>query len=512
MDQQINLGLSGNSQSPNGDAIYTIDPCDEIEFRSDEPHGYTRHQIYDDDPFHTYVDLNLAGIGSVDLSRPDASLEIDIRYYQDPLTNSDPYNESNVEMRIYTYEDDGDTYKGRRYFGSIYAAQNDDWAHIIVPLASGVNDGGIFEPNNVSRIRFYGNNPYGGGDDYLDYKNLTINPGWIPLIPVGWGDNTLNQIDIPAGNDFVALVAGDYHNLALKYDGSLTAWGNNQDGCNQVPQGNDFFDVAAGNYYSIALRTDGTLAGWGRDNYGQATVPAGNDYSALAAGHEHALALKYNGSVVGWGRNDYGQADDPCGSCYTAVAAGNQFSLALKSDGTIISWGHDPCNLPSADNFIAIAAGYEHALALTEGGSIVGWGSNQYQQIDVPPGSDFIAIAAGAYHSLALQADGSVVVWGRNNHGQTNVPEGNNFKLLAGGHDHSLALFQCPLSADLTADCRVDPDDLQMLSAQWLASDVFVNCPLTADLADDDCHITLADLAVLTRQWLLCAHPLDCSP
>ena len=47
---------------------------------------------------------------------------------------------------------------------------------------------------------------------------------------VAWGDNSLGQTDVPTGNDFVAIVAGDGYNLALKSDGSLVAWGEDTSG------------------------------------------------------------------------------------------------------------------------------------------------------------------------------------------------------------------------------------------------------------------------------------------
>ena len=98
MDEQINLGQGG---SPNGDAIYVLKAQDEIEFRDDEPQGYTRHHLGGMDSFQTYVDLNLAGIGSVDLSGSDATIEFDIRFFQDPYSNSAPYVESSVSVRLY---------------------------------------------------------------------------------------------------------------------------------------------------------------------------------------------------------------------------------------------------------------------------------------------------------------------------------------------------------------------------------------------------------------------------
>src|SRR5262245_51642227 len=100
--------------------------------------------------------------------------------------------------------------------------------------------------------------------------------------------------------------------------GKLVAWGGTEFGQTNVPPGNDFVAIDAGQgYQCLALRSDGSLAGWGSNFgekalgtedvfYGQAMVPAGNDFKAIAAGAFHSLALKTDGSLVGWGSNTGG--------------------------------------------------------------------------------------------------------------------------------------------------------------------------------------------------------------
>ncbi len=84
--------------------------------------------------------------------------------------------------------------------------------------------------------------------------------------------------------------------------GSIVAWGRNVEGQASPPAGEDFVAVSAGDRFSLALRADGSIAAWGDDSAHQASPPAGNDFVAIAAGGAHGLALRADGSLVGWGR------------------------------------------------------------------------------------------------------------------------------------------------------------------------------------------------------------------
>src|SRR5690606_20591725 len=60
----------------------------------------------------------------------------------------------------------------------------------------------------------------------------------------------------------------------------------------------------AGDYHSMALKADGSVAVWGRADYGQLNVPATNsDFVAVSAGGGYCLALKSDGTISGWGRS-----------------------------------------------------------------------------------------------------------------------------------------------------------------------------------------------------------------
>ena len=276
---------------------------------------------------------------------------------------------------------------------------------------------------------------------------------------VAWGNNFGWQSTVPAGlNDVIAIAAAEYHNLALKRDGTVVAWGcgiANHGQCS-VPAGlSGVIAIAANDFHSLALKRDGTVVAWGYNNWGQ-FIPAGlSDVTAIAAGSGHDLALRSDGTVVAWGDNTSGQASVPAGlSNVTAIAGGGAHSLALKRDGTVVTWGYNiggSLNVPAGlSNVTAIAAGCAHNLALKRNGTVVAWGCGGIDraydkgQCDIPAGlSDVTAIAAGSHHSLALKRDGTVVAWGSNSFGQSSVPAGlSSVTAIAAGGLHSLALVE----------------------------------------------------------------------
>lgn len=79
---------------------------------------------------------------------------------------------------------------------------------------------------------------------------------------------------VPDGEDFVKVVVGDRHTMALKSNGELAIWGDSTYG--QSPAwsglffgGNKFVDIAAGANHSSAVDTYGRIWVWGDNRNGQ---------------------------------------------------------------------------------------------------------------------------------------------------------------------------------------------------------------------------------------------------
>jgi len=105
--------------------------------------------------------------------------------------------------------------------------------------------------------------------------------------PVGWGDNTYKQCDLPAGfipNYPVFLSAGYATTYLLRADGSYTGWGGG----------------SPLQYYPY----------WSYDAYTAYSIPNGTTgLRVVAGGWRHSLGLKHDGTVLAIGL--HGNADKP---------------------------------------------------------------------------------------------------------------------------------------------------------------------------------------------------------
>ena len=264
---------------------------------------------------------------------------------------------------------------------------------------------------------------------------------------IAWGENGNGLLDVPEGDDYVAVSASWKHALALRSDGSIVGWGQNNWGQSDPPPGNDFIDVSAGQVHSLALRSDGSLVAWGHNGDGQSTVPDGHNFTAIAAGYDHSLALKSDGSIIAWGDNGEGEGRVTSIKNATAIAAGNNYSVVITSSGELQAIGECSrflaCFAPTGNNFSSVvvdgSSGGSHGLALKSDGTLAAWGIGSYAQ--PADGNDFTAIAVGNKHSLAIREDNTLLAWGDNTYGQCDIPEtSGRFVAIAGAIQSSIAI------------------------------------------------------------------------
>ena len=230
MDEQINVGRM-TGQSPDGDALYFAfaSENDTLAFLTEDERDFLRHYLDGGGAaswwYGPYVDFYLAGFTDdwIDITG-GYRLEFDTRYFQDPDTNTNPYGDAPVFVRIYTYEDDGSstwpTYIGFRDFSIVYATQrgdppHPDWTRVFVDLANNFTEGGVFDPTRVSRMRFYGTDWAGGGDDFVDFDNMVLAPAVVTDIYADQGNDGTNE---SASHAVPGYFQGNWHHVKVELD------------------------------------------------------------------------------------------------------------------------------------------------------------------------------------------------------------------------------------------------------------------------------------------------------
>jgi hypothetical protein len=197
-----------------------------------------------------------------------------------------------------------------------------------------------------------------------------------------WGDFSMT-IDrrprrIDTTGDFVRIVCGAFHNLALNDKGECFTWGINDFG--QLGSGTTNYatvpekvvdlegvfisDIAAGGWHSVAIAGDGSVYVWGRGEYGRLGLGDKSGSSrlrpqklkGLLEGHKvveatcggtHTIVVTEEGRCFIWGRGSFGRL---------GTGSGQKDSLSpveVKLPGGPERW-----------RVITAAAGGRHSLVL----------------------------------------------------------------------------------------------------------------------------------------------------
>jgi len=180
LDAQIDTGFGAAIYIPGGGCC--------LSFESDGSDGWTRKHMDASAWYGMEIDLTLAGIGTIDITPPGGTLEIDCRYAQD---NANPYADAPIFLRLI------DQNGAARDFGIVYqtsgAWQCDplprypEWVRLHIDLNDLAADwdcdgnGNVaqspdFDPTRVARVNFYGTdwNWVPGAQDWIDLKDMAI--------------------------------------------------------------------------------------------------------------------------------------------------------------------------------------------------------------------------------------------------------------------------------------------------------------------------------------------------
>ena len=257
-------------------------------------------------------------------------------------------------------------------------------------------------------------------------------------------------LSLAQGADVVSIWGGARGTVILKSDGTVWTWGANFNGKLRIGETNmvrlsepvevhgpgnisylnSIKTVMGGEFHNVALKNDGTVWCWGWNGIGQLGDGTTND----AAQDTRQTGL---GSI-------------PPLTSVTKLGGRPYFTIAVKSDGTVWAWGmrqvwadgqrnHRPDG-PRLPGIVSsnswpggainspqqVTCGYQFGAALTTNGTVWTWGSGSHGEAGRRRDHHQLCPGAGArphkhhrnlrriwFHILALRADGTVWDWGK---------------------------------------------------------------------------------------------------
>jgi alpha-tubulin suppressor-like RCC1 family protein len=173
--------------------------------------------------------------------------------------------------------------------------QNGDGSSSLLPLNnwSGIEDNGYYGQINIKPKHVQ-----------LDYIYNSDTDGRFTGV---FEDTLISEL-----TGISKISVGDYHNIVLRINNTITGWGGEGAGANPR-DGNGLtgvLDIAAGNLHTIAiLNTNNSITGWGEDGAGQATDPLGlTGAIQIDAGFNSTSILFENEDLTYYGNVGYGDS------------------------------------------------------------------------------------------------------------------------------------------------------------------------------------------------------------
>jgi alpha-tubulin suppressor-like RCC1 family protein len=223
--------------------------------------------------------------------------------------------------------------------------------------------------------------------------------GWNHKGQLGLGDtnNRSSPVQIGGLANWVNVVGGYAHAMALRSDGTIWSWGYNlrgQLGNNettdrsqpvQTGTATSWVALAAGNYSSFGLKSDGTLWSWGSNTNGRLGLGDTNNRG------DDANEMGDNLPTVDLGT----------GRSALDLSIGRNFTCALLDNSTVKCWG---------DNFLGMLGRGD----TNQVGDLPNQMGDNLAPIDLGTGRTAKFIASRGIHSCAILDNDSLKCWGAN--------------------------------------------------------------------------------------------------
>lgn len=214
---------------------------------------------------------------------------------------------------------------------------------------------------------------------------------------------------IDLSENWISVSLGWEHGLAIKSDGSLWAWGWNGEG--QFGNGvlsigatwpvlidnqNNWTEVVAGQYHSIGIKSNGTMWVWGDNYYGQlgigstvdvptpTQIGTANNWTKIAAGYNHSFAINNTGVLSAWGMGTAG-----------ILGTGN------------VSSAHAPQQVGM--NISKVSAGEEHSVLINQSGALCGTGGNSYGELGNGLNSNLLSFTCTTTGTSIINLSGNLI-------------------------------------------------------------------------------------------------------
>ena len=298
------------------------------------------------------------------------------------------------------------------------------------------------------------------------------------------GDGTithrLSPVSVSGGfTDWVQISAGKYSSSGIRANGTAWCWGRASAGqlgndtttdtsspVSVVGGFTDWVQIDFGQYHNIALRANGTAWAWGSGGSGRlgdgtttsktspvSVVGGFTDWVKISAGTDHSAAIRANGTAWCWGGGFGGRLGDNTAigksspvsvvggfTDWVQISAGNFHTAAIRATGTAWCWGsgaygrlgdntviskRSPVQVVGGfTDWVQISAGLVSTAAIRANGTAWGWGGNEGRlgdgtttsktsPVQVVGGfTDWVQISTGDFHTAAIRANGTAWSWG----------------------------------------------------------------------------------------------------